>query len=145
MRRRWRLILPAIGLMLFSGVTHESLERRRYEKTHGRYFWWSSIRLDTHQIDTTRHAATPCKDGDENCVSWEPHVIEDPGWLTRVLILSALPTFLLGAPIVHFLGRNGANEIWSFMILMPLLVTAWYYGIGWLLDRWTTFQRSRST
>jgi len=142
MRRRWQLILPAIGLMLFGGVTYESLEGRRYERAHGQYFWWASIRLDTHQVDQGSVTSTPCKDTEDNCVSWEPHAIEDPGPLTRALIVSAFPTFLVGMPLVRVLGRHGVSEIWSFMVLMPLLIGAWYHAIGWLMDRWK-YRRSR--
>ncbi|MFZ1130683.1 MAG: hypothetical protein WCA47_18660 [Terriglobales bacterium] len=71
MRRRWQLILPAIGLMLFGGVTHESLVRRQYEKTHDQYFWWASIRLDTHHVDQGP-VTTPCSEAQDDCVSWEP-------------------------------------------------------------------------
>ncbi len=140
MRKRWQLILPVIGLMLFGGVTYESMEGRRYEKVHGRYFWWASIRLDTHQVDQGP-VTTPCKEAEDNCVSWDPHGIEDPGWLTRVLLLSAFPTFLVGIPLVRVLGRHGASEIWSFMVLMPLLIFAWYYAVGWLIDRWMSKRR----
>ena len=141
MRRCWQLILPAIGLMLFGGVTYESLQGRRYEKAHGKYFWWAQIPLDTHQVDHAV-ATTPCKEAEDNCVSWEPHTIEDPGLLTRALILSAFPTFLVGMPLVRVLGHYGASEVWSFMILMPVLIFAWYYAIGWLIDRWR-FNRLR--
>ena len=109
MRRRWQLILPTIGLVLFGGVTYESLEGRRYEKTHGRYFWWASIRLDTHQVDQGP-VTTPCKEAEDNCVSWDPLAIEDPGWLTRALLLSAFPTFLVGIPLVRVLGRHGGQR-----------------------------------
>ncbi len=130
------MILPVIGLMLFGGVTRESLEGRKYEKVHGQYFWWASIRLDTHRVDHVPDVATSCTEVDDNCASWEPHAIEDPGWLTRALILSAFPTFLVGIPLVRVLGRHVASEIWSFMVLMPLLIAAWYYVVGRLLDRW---------
>jgi hypothetical protein len=143
MRRRWQLILPSIGLMLFGCVTYESLEGRRYEKAHGQYFWWASIPLDAHHLDQGPGDATPCRNAVDNCVSWEPRAIADPGWLTRTLILSAFPTFLIGIPLVRLLGRHGPSEIWSFMILMPLLITAWYYAVGWLIDRFA-YRRSRS-
>jgi hypothetical protein len=85
---------------------------------------------------TTARSPPPCNEAVNDCTSWKPRVIEDPGWLTRVLILSAFPTFLAGVPLVRVLGRHGASEVWSFMVLMPLLITAWYYAVGWLLDRW---------
>jgi hypothetical protein len=51
------------------------------------------------------------------------------------LILTALPAFLLGAGLVGGLGRIGFSQVWVFMISMPSLVSAWFYFIGWLLDR----------
>jgi hypothetical protein len=30
----------------------------------------------------------------------------------------------------------GINQVSSFMLMMPVLIGAWYYLIGWLLDRW---------
>jgi uncharacterized protein YybS (DUF2232 family) len=63
--------------------------------------------------------------------------IEDPGWLTRVSLLSAFPTFLVGIPLVRALGHHGVNEGLTFMAVMPVLVAAWYYAAGWLIDRWT--------
>jgi hypothetical protein len=29
----------------------------------------------------------------------------------------------------------GINQVSSFMFLMPVLIGAWYYLIGWQLDR----------
>jgi len=123
--------------MLFGGVTYESLERRQYEKDHGQHFWWASIPLDTHHIDHGPGAAAPCKEAEENCVSWDPVVIERyPGWLTMLLMASAFPAFLVGIPLMRVLGRHGVSELWSFVALMPLLIFAWYYAIGWLIDCW---------
>lgn len=145
MRKRWQLILPSIGLMLFGGVTYESLEGRRYEKLHGQYFWWASIPLDTHHGDQVPSAAIPCKNAEDSCIGWNPAVIErHPGWLTMVLIDSAFPAFLGGKLLIRVLGRHGVNELWSFMALMPLLIFAWYYTVGWLIDRWR-FGRSLPT
>ena len=51
MRKRWQLILPYHRLDALWRCDVETLEGRRYEKAHGQYFWWASIRLDTHQVD----------------------------------------------------------------------------------------------
>ena len=53
-----------------------------------------------------------------------------------LLILSGLPAFAVGKIIVGGLGRLGINQIWSFLISMPLLLFTWYYFLGWLVDRW---------
>jgi hypothetical protein len=50
-------------------------------------------------------------------------------------MVSALPAFLVGVAIVRGLGHLGVNEVWSFFTSMPLLIFAWYYFIGWLIDR----------
>jgi hypothetical protein len=47
-----------------------------------------------------------------------------------LLVLSAVPAFVVGAAIVRGLGQMGVSEITSFMISMPLLIVAWFYFIG---------------
>jgi hypothetical protein len=39
----------------------------------------------------------------------------------------------------------GINQVSSFMFLMPVLIGAWYYLIGWLLDRWISKRSHLST
>ena len=137
MRIRWRLLLPVIGLVLFGGVSYDSLRVNREAKNAtGRYFWWSSIRLDSDPLN--RQPSTPCKERSADCVSWDPvYIWVDPGWLTKSLILSAFPAFLVGAIIVNGLKRLGISEVTTFMISMPLIIVGWYYLTGRLLDRWT--------
>jgi hypothetical protein len=59
-------------------------------------------------------------------------------------MLSALPAFVIGLFITFGLGRFGISEVLSYMISMPLLISAWFYFVGWLVDRWR-FKRSRLT
>jgi hypothetical protein len=68
----------------------------------------------------------------------------NPGWLSKWLMLSAMPAFVVEAAILVGLSRLGINEIWGFIISMPLLISAWYYFVGWLIDRWI-FGLSRPT
>ena len=56
-------------------------------------------------------------------------------------MISAFPAFIVGALIVSGLGRVGVNEVLSFMLLVPPLIFAWYYFLGWSVDRW---RRKRS-
>ena len=56
--------------------------------------------------------------------------------LAQLLVLSALPAFLLGIALGRALGRLGISQVSSFMALMPLLIFAWYYFVGYLIDRW---------
>jgi hypothetical protein len=37
----------------------------------------------------------------------------------------------------------GISQVSSFMFLMPVLIFAWYYLIGWLLDRWISKRSQR--
>jgi len=136
MRIRWRFLLPIIGLLLFAGVTYDSLRVNREAKnTTGRYFWWSNIRLDSDPLNTQPSA--PCKAGNADCASWDQaYIWVDPGWLTKLLVLSAFPAFLVEALILGGLRRLGISEVTTFMISMPLLIAAWYYFTGRLLDRW---------
>src|SRR5260370_33289498 len=122
MRMRWRLVLPVVGLFLFASETYQSVRMNREgQHSPSRYFWWSSIRLDSDPLDRRPRVAAPCKEGDESCVSWDLRYIHvDPGWLTMLFMLSGLPAFAVGKIIVASLGRLGISQIWSFMILVPL-------------------------
>jgi len=147
MNRLWRIAVPLIGLIMFALITLQSvIESRQFNKQagfnngHGRYFWWSSIRLDSDPLNKRALFAKPvCMEnskGSEDCEVLEPLGIWiDPSWLVKGLILTALPAFLLGAGLVGGLGRIGFSQVWVFMISMPSLVSAWFYFIGWLLDR----------
>jgi hypothetical protein len=142
MRKRWRVVSPVIGIILFNVVSYHSLRVDR--ETPSRYFWWSSIRLDSDPSNRRNWGAIPCQDGKENC--WELRTKwVDPGLLEQFLMLSALPAFAVGGFAVRSLGRMGINQVSSFMFLMPVLICAWYYFIGWLLDRWISKHSHLST
>ena len=142
MQKRWRMVLPTVGIILFSVVSYHSSRVDR--ETPSRYFWWSSIRLDSDPSNRRNWGAKPCQDGKENC--WELRTKwVDPGLLEQFLILSALPAFAVGGFAVRSLGRMGINQVSSFMFLMPVLICAWYYLIGWLLDRWISKRSHLST
>ncbi len=59
-----------------------------------------------------------------------------PGLFERALVLSALPVFLVAMAVVRGLARLGINELRGFMFTTPILILAWFYTVGWLLDRW---------
>ena len=140
MPRRWRIALPIIGLSFFAALTYNSVRmNRETQRSPSRYFWWTSIRLDSDPLNRHPKGATGCKNGEENCETWDPDLPNmwvDPGWLAKFLMLSALPAFVVGGFAVSGLGRLGLSQVSSFMFLMPVLIFAWYYFIGWLLDRW---------
>jgi hypothetical protein len=138
MQKRWTMILPLVGLILFSAVSYHSLRvNKETQRIPSRYFWWSSIRLDSDTANKRIRATTPCEDGKEDCVKWDlADRWVDPGLLEKFLMLSALPAFVVGGFIVGGLGRLAVSQVSSFMFLMPVLIFVWYYFIGWLLDHW---------
>ena len=138
MHRFWRILLPAVGLLLFGSVSWLSfnVNREVHRRFSNRFFMWSIIRLDTNPLNQRNRDVGTCKDGDENCVSWDlKNLWVTPGFLDGLFLLSALPAFVLGRAVVGLIGTLGVNELTSFMLLMPVLIFAWYYFLGWLLDR----------
>jgi hypothetical protein len=135
MRKRWRIVLPVIGLALFSAESYHSIRfNRETQRIPSRYFWWSSLRLDSDPLNRHPKDATPCKNGEENC--WDLRATwVDPAYLTRFQVLTAFPAFIVGGLAVGGLGKLGISEVSSFMFLMPVLIVAWYYFVGRLLDR----------
>jgi hypothetical protein len=132
MRIRCRFILPVVGLFLFGGVTYHSLQVAGTRAD--RYFWWSSIRLDSKPLDG--QTPVPCSDKNTDCVHWEPTVDVYPSWIARSLMLSAFPAFLSEGLIVLGLSRLGVSQITTFMVSMPLLIATWYYFLGRVVDYW---------
>jgi hypothetical protein len=137
MLRRRRLILPIVGLFLFAAETRHSVRTNREgHSPSNRYFWWSFIPLDSDPKSKHPRVPTPCKTGEKNCTTWElPNIWVDPGWLSKWFMLSAAPAFVVEGLILGGLGHLGINQVWAFMISMPMLVFAWYYLVGWLIDR----------
>jgi len=138
MRVRWRFVLPVLGLLAFCGESYLSLRiNREFGTAPHRYYWWSSIRLDTDPLNKN----PTCESSEGDC-GWElTHVWIDPGYLTKTLMLVALPAFALCAITVGGLGHLGVNEAWSFFVSMPLFIIAWFYFVGWLIDWWWYKQR----
>jgi hypothetical protein len=58
-------------------------------------------------------------------------------------MLSALPALAVGTAVVRGLAGLGVSEVWSFAIVMPLLILAWFYFVGWLINCWV-HKRSQS-
>jgi len=141
MRIRWSRALPICGLALFWLGTYQAFRFNRYAYGNrpSRYFYWSSIRLDSDPLNRHPHPKSVglCKDGDENCGSWDAgYIWVDPGPGSKLFMLSALPAFVISAGIVTGLARFGISELATFLISMPLLICAWFYLIGWLIEHW---------
>ena len=140
MQLRCSVILPIIGLILFAAVSYRSMDVNHHEEdTPTKYYWWSSLRLDSDPLDRDRQVANPCRSQNENCANWDPANDKrvEPGRLDRLLVFSALPAFLAGTAIVAGLSKLGIDEVLAFMVSMPILLFAWYYGVGWLIDAWS--------
>jgi hypothetical protein len=147
MRIRWSVILPIIGLLLFAVVTYRSLPLNRHEQDEPRkYYWWSSLQLDSDPLNHDPAIAAACANKTEGCArldlrSWDLQ----PAWLDRVLVLSALPAFLAGFAVVAGLSKLGVDEVLTFMVSMPILIFAWYFFVGWLLERWSLRRQQRTS
>jgi hypothetical protein len=143
---RWRVFLPVVGLIVFTGISlHSYRVSREGPSVSGRFFLWSTFRLDSDPLN--RHSQLNCVPSKEPCVVWD--VVDVDSWLRpttveRIFGISALPALIVGLLMTHGLGLIGINEIWSFMFSMPLLTFAWFYFLGWLVDR-RRFKRSRLT
>jgi hypothetical protein len=137
MQLRWSSILPLMGLILFAIVSYRSMPANFHEQEVPRkYYWWSSLRLDSDPLNRDPRLSASCGGGKQNCSNGEtPNVRITPSWLDRLLIISALPAFLAGAAIMILLSKLGLDEVLTFMVCMPILLLAWYYLVGWLIER----------
>jgi hypothetical protein len=134
---RCALVLPVAGLLLFGIVTYQSAHGYR---SYHQYFWWSAYALDSDALDRRHWAQTPCPSGvefyGEDCGQWGPSsIVVRQGWLSTILLFSALPAFLLGLFIVDDLAIWGVSGVTTFLVSMPILIVAWFYLVGWLIDR----------
>src|SRR5262252_10981400 len=112
MRIRFSAFLPIAGLLLFAAVTYRSMEvnQRGPDGPH-KYYWWSSLRLDTDPLNKNPKFTKPCKDGPGKCPEWTP-APEDivPGRLERVLTASGFPAILAATGLVIELSKHGIDE-----------------------------------
>ena len=49
---------------------------------------------------------------------------------------AALPASAATMGIVRGMARLGISEVLSFFVLMPLLVSLWFYLAGWGVDKY---------
>ena len=125
-------VLPLSGLLFFGLLTCGSYLSNK-ELHSAKYFWWSSFELDRDPLNRKSLRLVDCKPDDSTCSEWETVSIWiDPGWPARVLIISALPAFVIGRIAVHALGKLGVSELTTFMISVPILMFGWYYLVSWL-------------
>ena len=146
MRWHWRLFLPTLGLVLFGVGSYVDFRMdREHPLPSNRYFWWSSIRLDRDPLGRNSPPRASHQN-DDGSVGWDPPTRwVTPGPVAKFLMISALPAFAAGGLAVGGLGRLGVNQVSSFMVLMPVLIAAWYFFVGWLVDRWVYRRSSRHT
>jgi hypothetical protein len=138
MRRLWRVLLPIVGLPLFTLVSWREFGVNREIHRHlpNKYFQWSAIRLNTDPTNqASQHSAY--KDDQGNGVSWDlQDTWVEPGLLDGFLLVTAFPAFVLARLIAGVLGTLGINELTSFMFFAPILLLCWYYLVGRLTDGW---------
>ena len=141
-RLRWRFVFPVLGLLAFSTESYHSLRmNRQLGPTPRRYYWWSSIRLDTDPLNRNPQTPPPCNAAVQDC-GWELRgTWIEPGYYAESFMLAALPAFILSDLTVSRLSRLGINEVWSFAISMPAFMFAWFYLVGWFIERWLSKRR----
>ena len=137
MRVRWRLILCVWGLSLFGLLTYSSLRvtDTNQPRHPTRYFWWGSVRLDTDPLNKHQLSKRCPEESGQTCGFDPEYIWVTPGWIEIAWTLSAFPAFILTIAVVHELAHYGVSELLSFMFAMPLGTLAWFYAVGWLLDR----------
>jgi len=133
-RPLWRVILPVVGLICFGAQTYSSFRfTQQLGTARGKTFWWASIRLDSDPL-SRRSNFSPSQA--TASVNWNLVAVWDgSGFVTKGLMLTALPAFAVGVICYRALGRLGISQVWTFMVLMPPLIGAWFYFVGWLIDR----------
>lgn len=133
---RWRFVLPFLGLALFAVLSWNSVRwNDQLHLSSRRYFWWASVRLDPDPLDRRSRPRTPCANEIGDCAWYPESIWITRGWMQKALMISALPAFAASLAIVHGLGRLGVSQVASFMACTPVSIFAWFYFVGWLLDR----------
>lgn len=135
MQNCWRIVLPVIGIALFSAVSLRSV--RAYQSAQripSKYFWWSSIRLNVDLANRYGFGNASRTEPED----WDPFFLNTwnaTGLMAKLLLTSALPAFAVDSMLVGGFARFGIGEVSTFLVSMPGLIAAWYYFIGWLLER----------
>lgn len=128
MRILWQLILPGLALVIFGAVSLRYFQiNRQFGPPQNRYFFWGGLLLDSAPPAQWRPKLAQVCDG--------PNVWSDPSFLTRGLVLTGFPAFVVGMPLIHLAGHFGVSELSSFFVLTPILLLGWFYLIGRIVDR----------
>jgi hypothetical protein len=144
MRLYWKIVSPILGVLLF-GLGSWSAFRFNRQAHMVRYFYWSSIALDSDPLSKTETDVASCSTSTQEALCWDPESIwVEPGWLAKSLMISAFPAFIAGLYIVHTLTRVGfgISEVKTFMVIMPVLIFGWYYLVALLVDRGLKWRRA---
>jgi hypothetical protein len=127
-------------LLLFALITGFSLQAHHQHRwgSGTRFFWWGAERLDSDPLNKHSQLGTPkpCATDEPTCDAWDPEYIwVEPGVLQRVLVLSAVPAFLIEIPLLLASSKLGISQIPVFFVSLPMLIFAWFYFLGWRIDR----------
>src|SRR5260370_41782616 len=101
MQLRWSVILPMVGLILFAAVSYRSMPVNHHEQEAPRkYYWWSSLRLDSDPLNENPQLAAPCATEKQNCSNGEfPNIKIVPSWLDRLFFTSGQSAVLGGVAL----------------------------------------------
>lgn len=144
MKRRWSIILPVLGLTVFASITEQTYRLHTVTRDPLRYVYWSRMRLDRHP--ELPEPYLPCPEGAPCAFDYltDRFTRDDSGFghdygighrYPELFGWSAFPVFLLSGLLISGLGRLGISHVWTFFIVMPPALSAWYYFLGWLIDR----------
>ena len=139
MWKRWSVILPIYGLTLFTVITVHSI---RAAPEHSSslvkdYYWWGTTRLDPDPLNKHPHGtAIVPRASAQACLGWYPAELwDESGIVDKALLITAIPPFVAEAPLLIASAKLGINQIPIFFVTMPILLFAWFYFLGWALDR----------
>src|SRR3954468_19712865 len=135
-RRRWQIVLPVVGLLLFGFFTTACIVRNHQIKS-SKYFWWGGLGLERRPLEIEPHFRTD--DGAES-VGWDPgHIWIEQSPIQELIVLSGFPAFLALIPIFSLSRMFGLDQLYVFLAAAPILLTCWYWFVGWLIDHgWMT-------
>jgi hypothetical protein len=144
MKRRWSIILPVVGLAAFASITEQAYRIDATTRLPLRYVYWSGMRLD-RQPQLPPPPYLTCSEGAPCAFNYltRRFIRNDSDWgheyrtplYPELLGWSAFPVFLLSGLLISGLGRLGVSHVWTFFIVMPPALSAWYYFLGWTIDR----------
>jgi hypothetical protein len=130
MKRRWSIIVPVLGMLLYGVLAYTSVRQNRELRTR-RVFYFGALPLER----AVKKVSPPTPTGDE-VVGWDPESIWiDPGLLHKLVIITGFPAYVATLIGMNALVAAGVSQMWSFFLIFSPSLIGWYYFVGWWMDR----------